>query len=157
MIEDIPARWSSIYLTDIGAPSATVGWGFVAFTVAMTIGRFSGDRIVDALGERRWTRVAMSGTAVVLGLSLLAQSPWLFMIGCAVTGFGVATLFPGSDACRCSPTGNPTGPTGVATISWLSRAGFVTAHHSSWVSSPTAFSVAWGIGVAVLWRSSCCR
>ena len=94
MIEDIPGRWSSIYLTDIGAPSATVGWGFVAFTVAMTIGRFSGDRIVDALGERRWTRVAMSGTAVVLGLSLLAQSPWLFMIGCAVTGFGVATLFP---------------------------------------------------------------
>ena len=56
MIEDIPGRWSSIYLTDIGAPSVTVGWGFVAFTVAMTIGRFTGDRIIDALGERRWTR-----------------------------------------------------------------------------------------------------
>tara|TARA_A100001388_G_scaffold202185_2_gene153281 strand:+ start:1551 stop:2813 length:1263 start_codon:yes stop_codon:yes gene_type:complete len=148
MIEDIPGRWSSIYLTDIGAPSATVGWGFVAFTMAMTIGRFSGDRIVDALGERRWTRVAMSGTAVVLGLSLLAQSPWLFMIGCAVTGFGVATLFPAAmRAAAHLPGIRPA--TGVATISWLSRAGFVTAPLIVGVIAEN-FSVAWGISVTVI-------
>ena len=148
MIEDIPGRWSSIYLTDIGAPSVTVGWGFVAFTVAMTIGRFTGDRIIDALGERRWTRIAMSGTAVVLGLSLLAQSPWLFMIGCAVTGFGVATLFPAAMRAAAHVPGiRPA--TGVATISWLSRAGFVTAPLIVGVIAAN-FSLGWGISVTVV-------
>ena len=35
VVEDIPARWSSIYLAGIGAPEAVVGIGFTAFTIAM--------------------------------------------------------------------------------------------------------------------------
>ena len=103
---------------------------------------------IDALGERRWTRIAMSGTAVVLGLSLLAQSPWLFMIGCAVTGFGVATLFPAAMRAAAHVPGiRPA--TGVATISWLSRAGFVTAPLIVGVIAEN-FSLGWGISVTVV-------
>ena len=35
IIEDIPARWSSIYLTAIEAPTALVGVGFTAFTLSL--------------------------------------------------------------------------------------------------------------------------
>ena len=148
MIEDIPGRWSSIYLTDIGTPAAYVGWGFVAFTAAMTAGRFLGDRIVDSLGERRWTRIAMTASAVVLGSSLIAQSTWLFLVGCAVTGFGVATLFPAAmRAAAHLPGVKPA--TGVATLSWLSRAGFVTAPLAVGAIAE-GLGVGWGIGVAVL-------
>ena len=148
MIEDIPARWSSIYLTDIGTATAFVGWGFVAFTVAMTAGRFLGDRIVDALGERRWTRVAMTASVLALGGALWAESLWLFLLGCAVTGFGVATLFPAAmRAAAHLPGVRPA--TGVATLSWLSRAGFVTAPLAVGAIAESA-GVGWGVGIAVL-------
>jgi len=148
MIEDIPARWSSIYLTDIGVAAAYVGWGFVAFTAAMTAGRFLGDRIVDALGERRWTRIAMAASSIALGAALVAQSLWLFLIGCAITGFGVATLFPAAmRAAAHLPGIRPA--TGVATVSWLSRAGFVVAPLAVGAIAEGA-GVGWGIGVAVI-------
>lgn len=148
MIEDIPARWSSIYLTDIGTPTQFVGWGFVAFTAAMTAGRFLGDRIVDALGEKRWTRIAMAASALMLGGALFAQSFWLFLIGSAVTGFGVATLFPAAmRAAAHLPGIRPA--MGVATVSWLSRAGFVTAPLAVGAIAQ-GLGVGWGIGVAVV-------
>jgi len=148
MIEDIPARWGSIYLTDIGTPAAMAGWGFVAFTSAMTVGRFTGDRIVDAVGERRWVRISMSVTAVVLGAGLLIQTPWAFIVAAAVTGFGVATLFPAAiRAAAHLPGVRPA--VGVSMVSWLSRAGFVVAPLAVGAIAEN-FGVAWGIGVTVL-------
>lgn len=148
MIEDIPGRWSSIYLADIGTPAQFVGWGFVAFTIAMTAGRFLGDRIVDALGERLWTRVAMTSTALVVGGSLIIGQSWAFIIGCAVAGFGVATLFPAAmRAAAHLPGINPA--VGVSTLSWLSRAGFVVAPLAVGAIAQE-LGVAWGVGVVVL-------
>jgi MFS family permease len=148
MIEDIPGRWSSIYLTEIGTPERFVGWGYVAFSVAMTAGRFLGDRIVDAIGERTWTRIAMTATALTLGGSLMIGSAWAFIIGCAVTGFGVATLFPAAmRAVAHLPGIKPA--TGVATLSWLSRAGFVVAPLAVGAIAD-GVGIAWGVGIAVL-------
>jgi len=148
MIEDIPGRWSSIYLTEIGTPERFVGWGYVAFSVAMTAGRFLGDRIVDAIGERTWTRIAMTATALTLGGSLIIGSAWAFIIGCAVAGFGVATLFPAAmRAVAHLPGIKPA--TGVSTLSWLSRAGFVVAPLAVGAIADE-IGIAWGIGIAVL-------
>jgi MFS family permease len=148
MIEDVPARWGSIYLTDIGTPAAMAGWGFVAFTVAMTIGRFTGDRIIDVVGERRWTQVAMATTALVLGGGLLVATPWAFIVASAVTGFGVATLFPAAiRAAGHLPGVRPA--VGISVVSWLSRAGFVVAPLAVGAIAE-GLGVAWGIGVAVV-------
>lgn len=148
MIEDIPARWGSIYLTDIGTPAAMAGWGFVAFTVAMTVGRFTGDRIIDTLGERRWIQLSMATTAVALGVGLLLSSTWAFIIASAVTGFGVATLFPAAiRAAGHLPGVRPA--VGISMVSWLSRAGFVVAPLAVGAIAE-GFGVAWGIGVTVL-------
>lgn len=148
MIEDIPARWGSIYLTDIGTPAAMAGWGFVAFTVAMTIGRFTGDRIIDAVGERRWVQVSMATTAVALGVGLLLSTTWAFIIASAVTGFGVATLFPAAiRAAGHLPGVRPA--VGISMVSWLSRAGFVVAPLAVGAIAE-GFGVGWGIAVTVV-------
>jgi MFS family permease len=147
MIEDIPARWGSIYLTDIGTPAAMAGWGFVAFTIAMTIGRFTGDRIIDAVGERRWIQLSMATTAVVLGAGLLVSTTWAFIVASAVTGFGVATLFPAAiRAAGHLPGVRPA--VGISMVSWLSRAGFVVAPLAVGAIAE-GFGVAWGIGITV--------
>ncbi len=148
MIEDIPARWGSIYLTDIGTPATMAGWGFVAFTVAMTIGRFTGDRIVDAVGERRWVQLSMAATVIVLGGGLLLSTTWAFIVASAVTGFGVATLFPAAiRAAGHLPGVRPA--VGISMVSWLSRAGFVVAPLAVGAIAET-FGVAWGIGITVI-------
>ena len=148
MIEDIPARWGSIYLTDIGTPAAMAGWGFVAFTVAMTIGRFTGDRIIDAIGERRWIQLSMAVTALVLGAGLIVSTTWAFIIASAVTGFGVATLFPAAiRAAGHLPGVRPA--VGISMVSWLSRAGFVVAPLAVGAIAE-GFGVQWGIAVTVV-------
>lgn len=148
MVEDIPARWGSIYLTDIGTPAAMAGWGFVAFMSAMTVGRFTGDRIIDAVGERRWVQLSMATTAVVLGAGLLVSTSWAFIIASAVTGFGVATLFPAAiRAASHLPGVRPA--VGISMVSWLSRAGFVIAPLAVGAIAE-GFGVDWGIAVTVV-------
>lgn len=148
MIEDIPARWGSIYLSDIGTPAAMTGWGFVAFTSAMTVGRFTGDRIIDALGELRWVRISMAITAVVLGAGLLIATPWAFIVAAAVTGFGVATLFPAAiRAAAHLPGVRPA--VSISMVSWLSRAGFVVAPLAVGAIAE-GFGVTWGIALTVV-------
>lgn len=148
LIEDIPARWSSIYLTDIGTPAAMAGWGFVAFTVFMTIGRFTGDRIIDLVGERLWIRISMATTALVLGAGLYAQTPWAFIVASAVTGFGVATLFPAAMRSAAHLPGVRPAE-GIAIVSWLSRAGMVVAPLAVGATAEE-FGVAWGIAIAAV-------
>ena len=49
--------WSAVYLRDeFGAGAAAAGLGFVALSTAMTIGRLTGDRVVDRFGQRRVAR-----------------------------------------------------------------------------------------------------
>ena len=146
MIEDIPARWSSIYLTDIGTPAAMAGWGFLAFTVFMTISRFIGDRIIDAVGERRWIRISMATTAVVLSAGLYVQTPWAFIVASAVTGFGVATLFPAAMRSAAHLPGVRPAE-GIAIVSWLARAGMVLAPLAVGATAE-GFGVGWGIAIA---------
>ena len=146
LIEDIPSRWSSIYLTDIGTPAAMAGWGFVTFTVFMTIGRFTGDRIIDVVGERRWVRISMATTAVILGAGLYVQTPWAFIVASAVTGFGAATLFPAAMRSAAHLPGVRPAE-GVAIVSWLSRAGMVVAPLAVGATAEE-FGVAWGIAIA---------
>src|SRR3712207_7817304 len=48
--------------------------GFVALSVAMTVGRLTGDRVVDRFGQRRVARVGGALTAAGMGLALALPS-----------------------------------------------------------------------------------
>ena len=148
IIEDIPARWSSIYLTAIEAPTALVGVGFTAFTIAMTIGRFGGDRLVNRFGEATVVRVSMAVAGTSLALALMVATPWAYIGACVVIGLGVATLFPAAmHAATQIPGVRPA--MGVATVGWLARAGFVVAPIAVGAVAER-FGIGWGLTVPIV-------
>lgn len=148
IVEDVPARWSSIYLTDAGAVGGWVSMGLVAFTVAMTVGRFVGDRLVDGFGNVLVISVGMAASAVSLGAALVLGGVVGYLLACLVVGFGVAPLFPAAiHAAAHVPGLRPA--TGVAVVSWLSRAGFLFAPIIVGLVSTSA-GIGWGISLAVV-------
>src|SRR3712207_9416962 len=53
LVEDAGASWGAIYLSDdLRTDAATAGMAVVALQVAMTIGRLTGDRVIDRFGQR---------------------------------------------------------------------------------------------------------
>ncbi len=125
-VEEIPPRWSSIYLGSIGVDEQFVGISFVAFTIAMMAGRFTGDRLVDRFGEITVVRASMIVTTLALLLGLLSSSLIGFTLACIITGYGVATLFPAAmRAAAHIPGIRPA--SGVTVVSWLARSGFIIA------------------------------
>jgi len=148
IVEDVPARWSSIYLTDIGATGGAASLGLVAFTVGMTLGRFLADRVVDRRGAQRVVAVGMGVSAVVLAGALLLGSIPAYLIASFVVGFGVAPLFPAAiNAAAHVPGLRPA--TGIALVSWLSRAGFLVAPIAVGLIAQSR-GIAWGVGVTVV-------
>lgn len=148
VVEDVPQRWSSIYLTDIGMAANNVGFGVVAFTISLTIGRFLGDSFVNRFGERRVAQVSMSIVAIVLAASLFVGNGIGFIAACAVVGFGVATLFPAAMHAATYIPGISPG-NAITAVSWMSRAGFVFAPILVGIISEN-LGVQWGIGIAVI-------
>lgn len=147
IVEDVPARWSSIYLASVTDSAVLIGSGFVAFTIAMTIGRFTGDRLVDRFGYVRVIRVGMGAAAVGLGSALMIGTPWAFIAASLIVGYSVATLFPAAmRAAAHIPGVRPA--TGVAIASWLARAAFVFSPIIVGAVADNA-GIAWGLTLPV--------
>jgi MFS family permease len=124
-VEDAGASWSALYLrTDLAAGAATAGLGFVALQGAMTVGRLTGDRVVDRFGQRRVVRVGGALTAAGMGLALAFPSVPTTLAGFALAGLGVATLIPAVYHAADELPGLRRG-TGLAVINWLLRIGFL--------------------------------
>ena len=127
VVEDAGASWSALYLrTELAAGAATAGLGFVALSVAMTVGRLTGDRIVDRFGQRRVARAGGALTAAGMGLALALPSVPTTLAGFALAGLGVATLIPAVYQAADELPGLPHG-VGLAVINWLLRIGFLVA------------------------------
>jgi len=124
-VEDAGASWSALYLRDeLAAGAATAGLGFVALSVAMTIGRLTGDRVVDRFGQRRVARVGGALTALGMGLALALPSLATTLLGFALAGLGVATLIPAVYHAADELPGLRRG-VGLAVVNWLLRIGFL--------------------------------
>ena len=127
VVEDAGSSWSALYLrTELAAGAATAGLGFVALSVAMTIGRLAGDRVVDRFGQRRVARAGGALTAVGMGLALALPSVPTTLAGFALAGLGVATLIPAVYAAADDLPGLPHG-VGLTAINWLLRVGFLAS------------------------------
>ncbi len=126
-VEDAGASWSALYLrTELSAGAATAGLGFVAMSVAMTVGRLTGDRVVDRFGQRRVVRAGGALTAAGMGLALAVPSVATTLIGFALAGLGVATLVPAVFHAADELPGLPRG-LGLAVSNWLLRIGFLVS------------------------------
>mgnify|MGYP001241876839 FL=1 len=87
--------WGAVFLTSVRevAP-AQAGWGFAVFSIAMTICRLTGDRIVQALGGFRV--ILFGGICAAAGLAVVVLAPsWLVaLIGFGMVGLGASNIVP---------------------------------------------------------------
>ncbi len=124
-VEDAGSSWSALYLRgEIGVGAATAGLGFVALQGAMTVGRLTGDRVVDRFGQRRVARAGGALIAVGTGLALGLPSLATTLVGFALAGLGVATLVPAVYAAADELPGLRSG-VGLTLVNWLLRIGFL--------------------------------
>jgi len=147
------ADWGALHLEqDLAAHPGVAAAGYSCFALAMTIGRLSGTTLLERLGRTR-TVVAGGATAAAgMLLGSLAPAVWAALFGFAVTGLGLANLFP----VAVERAGALAGPSGVAIASTLGYGGMLLGppaigFMADWYSLPTALtSVAALAAVAAL-------
>ena len=127
VVEDAGASWGAIYLhDDIGTAAAIAGLGFVALQTTMTIGRLSGDRVVDRFGQRRVVRTGGALAAVAMGFALALPTVGTTLLGFGLAGLGVATLVPAVYHTSDEVPGLGTG-VGLTVMSVALRLGFLAS------------------------------
>ncbi|SDE49986.1 Predicted arabinose efflux permease, MFS family [Streptomyces griseoaurantiacus] len=151
--EGAMADWGALHLEqDLDAAPGVAAVGYSCFALAMTAGRLTGTVLLERLGR---TRTLVAGGATAAGgmlLGSLAPSVWAALLGFAVTGLGLANIFPTAVE-RAGALG---GPGGVATASTLGYGGMLLGppaigFMAEWASLPTALtSVAALAAVAAL-------
>lgn len=126
-IERTVIDWSSLYLTDVSHSSTNIAaFAFGAFSLAMAIGRLSGDFMIRRFGIN-WVLTA-SGAVGALGLvlAMLIPQPGTSIVGFILVGIGLSNMTPllYSQASRAYP-GAP--GLGLAMNGTLGYAGFLLA------------------------------
>ena len=114
--------WGALHLRqDLGASAGLAAAGYAAFALAEATGRLSGTALLERLGRTRV--LALGGLAAGAGMLLASFAPdvWLALAGFAVTGLGLANLFPATIA----RAGLLAGSAGVALTSTLGYGGFL--------------------------------
>ncbi|MEU1019094.1 MFS transporter [Streptomyces sp. NPDC005898] len=145
------ADWGPLHLEqDLHAHPGVAAAGYSCFAFAMTVGRLLGTTLLERLGRTR-TVVAGGATACAgMLLGALAPSAGPALAGFAVTGLGLANIFP----VAVERAGALAGPDGVATASTLGYGGMLVGppligFMADWYSLPVALtSVAVLAGVA---------
>ncbi|ATG55175.1 MFS transporter [Brachybacterium ginsengisoli] len=122
--EDAGSTWGALFMNETFAVAPFVaGMAFVAMQGAQTIGRFTGDAVVDRLGDRATARLGALIGMAGMSLALLVPSPVTALIGFAAAGWGVATLFPAAFRAADELPGVPHG-VGITVVGWFARLGF---------------------------------
>lgn len=120
-IEDSGFTWSALYMRDsLGASPAVAGMGLVFLVGAQTVGRFTGDWLVDRMGDRAAARLGASVATLGMGLALAFPSVPLTLFGLACAGWGVATLVPAVFYTAHHLPGLPAGA-GLSIVNWMLR------------------------------------
>lgn len=147
------ADWGALHLEeDLGASPGAAAVGYTLFALAMTIGRLTGTTLLERLG--RTPTILAGGSTAAAGMLLGSLAPSLpaALIGYAVTGLGLANLFP----VAIERAGALAGPSGVATASTLGYGGMLLGppaigFMADWFGLPAALtSVAVLAAVATL-------
>ncbi|MEV6132853.1 MFS transporter [Streptomyces violaceusniger] len=140
--EGAMADWAALHLhQDLDASAGLAAAGYSVFALMMAVGRLTGTALLERLGQTR--ALIVGGTTAAAGMLLgsLAPTVWLALLGFAVTGLGLANLFPVAIA----RAGALTGPGGVAAASTLGYGGMLLGPPTigflaDWYSLPIALT-----------------
>ena len=95
MGDGVVLDWGALFMTTTKSISAdTAGLSFAIFSVAISIGRLFGDRLVEWLGIRKV--MTSSGIIAAIGFVIVMEAPsaWIAFAGFVVVGLGAANLIP---------------------------------------------------------------
>ncbi|SDM35629.1 Fucose permease [Streptomyces sp. cf386] len=140
--EGAMADWGALHLEqDLDASPGVAAAGYSCFALAMTIGRLSGTALLERLGHGRTVIAGGATAAAGMLLGSLAPSLWAALLGFAITGLGLANLFP----VAVERAGVLAGPSGVATASTLGYGGMLLGppaigFMADWFSLPVALT-----------------
>ncbi|MFE7118739.1 MFS transporter, partial [Streptomyces sp. NPDC057654] len=116
------ADWGALHLQqDLHARPGLAAAGYSVFAATMTLGRLTGTALLERLGQTR--ALVAGGSTAALGMLIgsLAPATWLVLLGFAVTGIGLANIFP----VAIGRAGDLAGPSGVAAASTLGYGGML--------------------------------
>jgi MFS family permease len=93
--EGAVADWSAVFMKQvIGSSEAVAALAFSAFSVAMVVGRLTGDALTHRFGPVALARAGGLLAATGFVVALLAARPEVAMLGFVMIGLGYCTLFP---------------------------------------------------------------
>ncbi|MFH8475424.1 MFS transporter [Streptomyces sp. NPDC018000] len=136
------ADWGALHLEqDLHAQQGIAAAGYSLFALAMTAGRLSGTALLERLGQTRTLVTGGATAAAGMLLGSLAPTTWPTLLGFAVTGLGLANIFP----VAVGRAGELAGPAGVAAASTLGYGGMLLGPPAigflaDWFSLPTALT-----------------
>jgi MFS family permease len=95
LAEGAMGDWSAVYIRmNLGAAASAAAYGFAAFSLAMAIGRLTGDRLVARLGA---TAVLIGGALIgagALAAALVTAHALAAVLGFAGMGLGLSNVIP---------------------------------------------------------------
>ncbi|OEJ37747.1 transporter [Streptomyces agglomeratus] len=136
------AEWGTLHLQeDLHAHPGVAASGYSLFALTMAVGRLSGTTLLERLGQTRTLVAGGMLAAAGMLLGALAPATWLVLLGFAVTGLGLANIFPVAVA----RAGALAGPSGVAAASTLGYGGMLVGPPAigflaDWLSLPLALT-----------------
>ncbi len=127
--------WGVIYLQDeLNGSELLGGLGYGAFNAAMFGGRLLNSHVIDRYGARR--SLVLSGIGLILGGLVLvaAWGPWVGLVALAVTGLGVAGIYPTVMSAAGERLPGRSGTLASVVMTATYAAGIVTPPLMGWVA-----------------------
>jgi MFS family permease len=95
MTEGAVADWAGVLLrTSYHVSEYMTVFGYNAFALFMTIGRFAGDTLARSFGRKTVIVGSAAVSAICLGIASFAPTPWVSIGAFGLAGFGIANLVP---------------------------------------------------------------
>jgi MFS family permease len=140
--------WSALYMRDtLGTTESFAAYGFAAFAVAMTIGRFLGDAVTERIGAKRILLLGGLLSALGLTLGLVTQTLFSALFGFACVGLGLSIMFPIMVTIAAQQSPDNTGPA-IAAVATMGYTGFlIGAPLIGFIAHYTSLS--WGLSLVV--------
>ena len=117
-------HWSNLFLFDVvGVLESKAGYGFIAFSLCMTLGRFLGDGISARIGP---VNIIAGGSLIALvGYALIISANfYLSVLGFGILGLGLSVVVP--ELFRLAgQTKGVQASVGISVVSGLGFAGFL--------------------------------
>ena len=146
--------WATVFATqNRGIDPTVAGYFYIFYAVAMTISRFSGNKIVKTIGSRK--TVVIGGVMVCLGffIAAMVQHQVGMMIGFFVVGLGAGNVIPQ----LISFAGNIKGVKVQTAISFITALGYsgillgpvIIGHVSKFTSLEVSFEML-GVGFLIV-------